>query len=85
MNERTLDERVAHIVAEQLGAPDGDVKSESHLERDLGADDIDRIEIVMALEDEFGIKLPDEECDQCATVADLCAMVRRHTEHRGGV
>lgn len=63
-----VDERVKRLVAEQLGLRDEDVKPESNLVDDLGADSLDRVELVMALEDEFGLEIPDAEGEKIQTV-----------------
>lgn len=59
--------RVIKIVAEQLGVPEADVKPESAFAADLGADSLDAVELVMALEDEFGMEIPDEEAEKITT------------------
>ncbi len=60
--------RVVKIVAEQLGVPEADVKNESAFVADLGADSLDTVELVMALEDEFGMEIPDEDAEKITTV-----------------
>ena len=56
-----IEARVKKIVAEQLGVAEGDIKNESSFVNDLGADSLDTVELVMALEDEFGMEIPDAE------------------------
>lgn len=63
-----IEQRVKKIVAEQLGVAEAEIKNESSFVNDLGADSLDIVELVMALEDEFGIEIPDEEAEKIATV-----------------
>ncbi|HAR45893.1 MAG: acyl carrier protein [Nitrospirae bacterium GWC2_57_13] len=60
--------KVIKIISEQLGVPEGDVKLESSFVNDLGADSLDTVELVMALEEEFGVEIPDEDAEKIATV-----------------
>jgi acyl carrier protein len=60
----TVDERVKKIIAEQLGVEEDEVTSEASFVEDLGADSLDTVELVMALEEEFGIEIPDEDAEK---------------------
>ncbi|ABE49772.1 acyl carrier protein [Methylobacillus caricis] len=63
-----IEQRVKKIVSEQLGANEADVKNESSFVDDLGADSLDTVELVMALEEEFDCEIPDEEAEKITTV-----------------
>lgn len=63
-----IEQRVKKIVAEQLGSKDEDVKNASSFVDDLGADSLDTVELVMALEEEFDCEIPDEEAEKITTV-----------------
>jgi acyl carrier protein len=63
-----VEQRVKKIVAEQLGVNEGDIKAESSFVDDLGADSLDTVELVMALEEEFECEIPDEEAEKITTV-----------------
>ena len=61
-------EQVQDIVASQLGVKKAEVKPEASFANDLGADSLDTVELVMALEEEFGVEIPDEDAEKIATV-----------------
>ena len=63
-----IEQRVKKIVAEQLGVNEGDVKNASSFVNDLGADSLDTVELVMALEEEFETEIPDEDAEKITTV-----------------
>ena len=63
-----IEQRVKKIVAEQLGVNEAEVKNESSFQEDLGADSLDIVELVMALEEAFGTEIPDEEAENITTV-----------------
>lgn len=63
-------DKVQKIVSEQLGVDEAEVKPEASFANDLGADSLDTVELVMALEEEFGIEIPDEAAEGIATVQD---------------
>ncbi|MCE2970206.1 MAG: acyl carrier protein [Burkholderiales bacterium] len=73
-----IEGRVKKIVAEQLGVNEADIKNESAFVEDLGADSLDTVELVMALEDEFGTEIPDEEAEKIRTVADAIKYIAEH-------
>lgn len=66
----TVDERVKKIVCEQLGVKESDVQNTSSFVEDLGADSLDTVELVMALEEEFETEIPDEEAEKLSTVQE---------------
>ena len=72
--------RVKAIIAEQLGVKPEEVTPEASFVEDLGADSLDTVELVMALEEEFGIEIPDEEAEKLVTVGDAL----RYIEEKAG-
>ena len=66
----SLMERIKSIVAKQLKVDIDEIKDESSLEEDLGADSLDRVELVMAFEEEFNIEIVDEDAENITTVAE---------------
>ena len=64
----SVEERVKKIVVEQLGVNDGEVKPEASFVDDLGADSLDTVELVMALEEEFDCEIPDDQAEKITTV-----------------
>ncbi|HQV80831.1 MAG: acyl carrier protein [Agitococcus sp.] len=75
-----FEERVKKIVAEQLGVKLEDVKNESSFVDDLGADSLDTVELVMALEEEFETEIPDEEAEKINTVQAAIDYVTANTK-----
>lgn len=73
-------ERVKKIVAEQLGVNEADVKDNSSFVEDLGADSLDTVELVMALEEEFGCEIPDEEAEKITTVQQAVDYINSHSK-----
>ena len=73
-----LEQRVKKIVAEQLGVSEADVKNESSFVNDLGADSLDTVELVMALEEEFECEIPDEEAEKITTVQQAIDYIKAH-------
>ena len=74
----TVEERVKKIVIEQLGVKEEEVKNESSFVDDLGADSLDTVELVMALEEEFECEIPDEEAEKITTVQQAINYVKSH-------
>lgn len=62
--------RIIHIISEQFNIPTEDIKMETSFREDLNADSLDLVELIMALEDEFGIELDDDNLEKIETVAD---------------
>ena len=73
-----IEQRVKKIVAEQLGVNEADVKIESSFVEDLGADSLDTVELVMALEEEFECEIPDEEAEKITNVKQAVDYVTGH-------
>ena len=71
MGESHIAEKVRQIVASQLTVKVDELKPEAHFIEDLGADSLDTVELVMALEGEFGIEIPDEDAEHILTVGKL--------------
>ena len=71
----SIEERVKAIVAEQLGVDEDQVTAEASFMDDLGADSLDTVELVMALEEEFDIEISDEDAEKIQTVKDATAYV----------
>lgn len=74
----SVDERVKKIVIEQLGVKDDEVKNTASFVDDLGADSLDTVELVMALEEEFECEIPDEEAEKITTVQQAIDYVNAH-------
>lgn len=80
MSMEEIEARVIKIVSEQLGVEKANVSKESRFIDDLGADSLDTVELVMALEDEFDCEIPDEEAEKIMTVGDALAYVEKKQE-----
>src|SRR5512134_1164062 len=74
----TVEQRVKKIVAEQLGVNETDIKPESTFVDDLGADSLDTVELVMALEEEFECEIPDEEAEKITSVQQAIDYINTH-------
>lgn len=73
-----IEERVKKIIVEQLGVDEAEVKNEASFVDDLGADSLDTVELVMALEEEFETEIPDEEAEKITTVQLAINYVNEH-------
>lgn len=73
----STEERVKSIIMEQLGASEDQMKPEASFVDDLGADSLDTVELVMALEEEFDVEIPDEEAEKILTVGDAIGYVKK--------
>lgn len=76
----TVEERVTQIVVEQLGVKEEEVNLESSFVDDLGADSLDTVELVMALEEEFNCEIPDEEAEKITTVKQAIDYINNHLQ-----
>ena len=76
----SVEQRVKKIVAEQLGVNEADVKIESTFVDDLGADSLDTVELVMALEEEFECEIPDEEAEKITSVQQAIDYINDHQD-----
>ena len=74
----SIEERVKKIIVEQLGVKEEDVKPEASFVEDLGADSLDTVELVMAVEEEFDIEIPDEEAEKITTVQSAIDYVQNN-------
>jgi acyl carrier protein len=72
-------EKVKKIIVEQLGVEEEEVAMESSFIDDLGADSLDIVELIMALEEEFDIEIPDSEAEKIATVGDAVDYIKNNT------
>jgi len=77
-NMDNIEQRVKKIVAEQLGVNEADIKTDSSFVDDLGADSLDTVELVMALEEEFECEIPDEEAEKITNVQQAIDYVSAH-------
>ncbi len=74
----SIEERVKKIIVEQLGVSEDEVSEEASFVDDLGADSLDTVELVMALEEEFECEIPDEEAEKITTVKQAMDYVNKH-------
>ncbi len=75
-----VDEKVKEIIVEQLGVEEGEVTPSASFVDDLGADSLDTVELVMALEEAFNLEIPDEEAEKIRTVKDAVDYIKKHAK-----
>ncbi len=75
----SIEERVQKIVVEQLGVKEEEVTKDASFVDDLGADSLDTVELVMALEEEFETEIPDEDAEKITTVAEAVKYINDHS------
>ncbi len=75
-----LEERVSEIIVEQLGVSKEEVVAEASFIDDLGADSLDIVELVMAIEEEFDIEIPDDDAEKIQTIGDAFAYIKERLE-----
>lgn len=73
--------KVKSIVADQLGVDEEEITMESSFVDDLGADSLDIVELIMAIESEFNVEFPDEDAEKVASVGDVVEYIREHSEN----
>lgn len=76
----SLEQKVKELIVEQLGVEEGQVTNEAKFVDDLGADSLDTVELVMALEEEFSIEIPDEDAEKIVSVSDAINYIKQHAE-----
>lgn len=75
MSDKSIEERVKDIIVDQLGVSADQVTSEAKFVEDLGADSLDTVELVMALEEEFDVEVPDDEAEKLQAVKDVVSFI----------
>jgi acyl carrier protein len=78
MSATNIEAKVKSIIADQLGVGEDEIKPESSFIEDLGADSLDIVELVMAMEEEFEVEIPDEEAENIKTVGDAVNYINTH-------
>jgi acyl carrier protein len=75
MSDKSIEERVKDIIVDQLGVSAEQVTAEAKFVEDLGADSLDTVELVMALEEEFDVEVPDDEAEKLQAVKDVVSFI----------
>lgn len=76
---QAIEERVRSIISDQLGVSEEEVKPESKFIEDMGADSLDIVELIMAMEEEFEVEIPDEEAEKIRNVNDVITFIKNNT------
>ena len=71
-------DKITSILADQLGADASEMSMETNIARDLGADSLDVVELLMAINDEFGVEIPDEEIENLKTIGDVVEYIQNN-------
>ena len=79
-SKKDVVEKVKQIISEQLGVDEGEVTPSASFVDDLGADSLDQVELVMALEEAFGVEIPDEDAEKIRTVQDAIEYIDKHAK-----
>ena len=75
MSDKSIADRIKDIIVEQLGVNADQINPEAKFIEDLGADSLDIVELIMALEEEFGTEIPDEQAEKLQTVGDVAKYI----------
>ena len=75
-----VEDKVKQIIVEQLGVDEGEVTPNASFVDDLGADSLDRVELIMALEETFGMEIPDEDAEKISTVQDAVDYIQKNAK-----
>ena len=76
----SVEDRVTQIIVDQLGVEPAEVKPQASFLDDLGADSLDRVELIMAFEESFGMEIPDSDAEKIVTVQDAVAYIQRNAK-----
>ncbi|GAC1465978.1 MAG: acyl carrier protein [Chloroflexota bacterium] len=78
MEQGAIEQRLKHIISEQLGVEESQVTPNASFEEDLNADSLDLVELIMSLEEEFGIEISEEDAEKIRTVGDAEEYINEH-------
>lgn len=77
--ESAVEAKIKEIIAEQLGIRESEIQAQANFLEDLGADSLDIVELIMAMEEEFDLEIPDEEAERILTVSNAVSYVVEHS------